>query len=102
MDQVAGVLAPGRGLDHLAPDPSGGGVGGHVEVKQAAAVVADQEEDIESLEGQGLNHEEVSCPDGLAWLARKVRQLWLGGRTGPRRRWRRMERGLTAMPSLSS
>ena len=37
-----------------------------------------------------------------AWLARKVRQLWLGGRAGPRRRYRRTERALTAMPSLSS
>ena len=32
-----------------------------------------------------------------AWLARKVRQLWLGGPAGPRRRWRRMERALTAL-----
>ena len=28
--------------------------------------------------------------------------IWLGGPAGPRRRWRRMERALTAMPSLSS
>ena len=44
VDQVLRVLAPGGGLDHLAPDPGGGRVGGHVEVEQAAAVVADQEE----------------------------------------------------------
>jgi len=65
MDQVAGLLAPGRGLDHLAPDPRRGRVGGHVEVEQAAAVVADQEEDVEGLEVQGLDYEEVGCPDGL-------------------------------------
>ncbi len=45
VDQKLGVLAPGRGLDHLAPDLDGGGVGGDVEVEQAAAIVADQEED---------------------------------------------------------
>ena len=46
-------------------------------MEQAAAVVANQEEDIEGLEGQGLDHEQVCCPIAWAWLARKVRQLWL-------------------------
>jgi hypothetical protein len=54
VDQVLGVLAPGRGLDHLAPHPGGDRVGGHVEVKQTTPIVADQEEDVEGLEGQGL------------------------------------------------
>ncbi len=36
VDQVPGMLAPGRGLDQLAPDPGRGGVSGHVEVEQAA------------------------------------------------------------------
>ena len=35
-------------------------------------------------------------------LLRNVRQVWLGGRPAPRQRWRRIERLLTAMPSLSS
>ena len=65
VDQVRRV-APGRGLDHLAPDPGGGRVGGHAEVEQAAAVVADQKEDVEGLEGEGLDHEEVGSPDGLS------------------------------------
>src|SRR5262245_61049421 len=60
-----GVLAPGRGFDHLAPHPGGGRMSGHVEVEQAAPAVADQKEDVEGLEGQGLNHEHISCPDGL-------------------------------------
>ena len=37
-----------------------------------------------------------------AWLARKVRQVWLGGRSGLRHRERRIERLLTATPSLRS
>ncbi len=57
VDQVAGMLVPWRGLDHLAPDPSRARVGGHVEMEQATAVIADQEEDVEGLEAQGLDHE---------------------------------------------
>jgi hypothetical protein len=45
VDQVAGVLAAWRGFDHLAPDPGSGRVTGHIEVEQAAAIVADQGED---------------------------------------------------------
>jgi hypothetical protein len=48
------VLAPWRGFDQLAPDPGSGRVTGHIEVEQEAAIVADQEEDVEGLEGQGF------------------------------------------------
>ena len=86
VDQVGGVLAPGRGLDHLAPDPGGAGVGGHVEMEQAAAVVADQEEDVQSLKVKVWTTKRSAAQMTWGWLARKVRQLWLGGRAGPRRR----------------
>jgi len=86
VDQVPGVLAPGRGLDHLAPDPCGGRVRGHVEVEQAAVVVADQEEDVESRNVRVWTTKKSAAQMVWAWLARKVRQLWLGGRAGPRRR----------------
>ncbi len=95
------MLAPGCGFDHLATDPSGSRMSGHVEVEQAATVVADQEEDVEGVEGQGLDREEICCPDGLSVVG-KVRQLWLGGRDGPGRQWRRMERALTPVSSWSS
>ena len=39
--------------------------GGHVDVEQAAAVVGDQEEDVDSLEGQGPDYEEVGCLDDV-------------------------------------
>src|SRR5215472_4342720 len=81
VDQEPGVLAPGRGLDHLAPDPGGGRVGGHVEVAQATAVVADQEEDVEGLEGQGLDHEEIGCPNGLSVVGEEGAPA-LAGRSG--------------------
>src|SRR6476620_8471055 len=35
------------------------------------------------------------------WLRRNVRQDWLGGRAGPRRRYRWTERLATTIPSLS-
>jgi len=35
------------------------------------------------------------------WLRRKVRQFWLGGRDGPRPRYRWIERRPTTMPSCT-
>jgi hypothetical protein len=40
-------------------------MGGHVELEQAAAVMADHEEDVEGLKGQRLDREQVRSPDGL-------------------------------------
>ena len=37
-----------------------------------------------------------------AWFARKVRQVWLGGRPEVRLRYRRIERALATMPSFMS
>src|SRR5262244_1234277 len=68
-----------------APDPGGGRVGGHVEMEQTAAAVADQEEDVEGLESQGLDHEQVSGPDGLSVVGEEGAPA-LAGRAGPRRR----------------
>ena len=51
-------------------------------MEQATPIVADQEEDVEGLEGQGLKPQ-TAAQMARAWLARKVRQLWLGGRAGP-------------------
>ena len=75
------MLAPGRGLDHLAPDPGRGRVGGHLEVEQAAAMVADQEEDVEGLEGQSLDYEEVGCPDDVGVVGEEGTPA-LAGRLG--------------------
>jgi hypothetical protein len=59
---------------------------GTIHILERHAVVADQEEDVEGLEAQGLDHEHVCRPDELSVVARKVRHLWLGGRAGPRDR----------------
>ena len=59
------LLAPGRGLDELAPYPVGGGMSGHVQVNELAPTVLDEEEDVERLEGEGWHGEEVAGPN--AW-----------------------------------
>jgi hypothetical protein len=41
-------------------------MGTYLEVKQLTAVVADEEDGLEGLEGQGLDDEEVGGPDCLS------------------------------------
>ena len=73
--RVAGVLTPGCGLLHLAPDPGSGRVTGHVEVEQAAAIVADQEE---VWKVEGLDHEQVRSPDRLSVVGEEGTPAWTG------------------------
>jgi hypothetical protein len=53
----------------------------HIEVEQAAAMVADQEEDVEGLEGECLDHEQVRGPDGTR-VVREEGTPALAGRSG--------------------
>jgi hypothetical protein len=41
-------------------------MGGHLEMDQLATAVADEEEHVEGLEGQGLDDKEVGRPDRLS------------------------------------
>ena len=41
-------------------------MGRYLEVKQLTPAVANEEDDVERLEGQGLDHEEVGGPDRLS------------------------------------
>jgi len=63
MDEVVRSAVPGRGFDQLPPDPRRGGMGGHLEVDELATAMADEEEDVEGLEGKGLDDKEVGRPD---------------------------------------
>ncbi len=71
MDQVSRLAVPGCGFDQLPPDPRGGRVGGHLEVEQLAPAMTDEEDDVEGLEGQGLDHEEVGGPDRLGMVGKE-------------------------------
>ena len=55
-------------------------MGRHLEVHQLAAAVADEEEYVEGLETDGLDHEEVGRPDGLGVVGQE-RAPALAGRT---------------------
>ena len=62
MDQVFARPVPRRRFQELVPDPGSSRTGGDVEVDQLPPLMADQEEDVEVPEAQGLDHEEVSRP----------------------------------------
>ena len=55
--------------------------------------LANDHQVIQTLAAQGADRR---------WLRREVRQVWSGGRAGPRRRYRWTEVLLTAMPSFRS
>src|SRR5438270_8706711 len=61
-EQVPRLIAPGRRLDQLAPDPGGRGVGGHVDMHQFAPAVSDEHEYVQCLEGEGGHREQVGGP----------------------------------------
>ena len=65
MDQVRRLAAPWSRFQELPPDPSRRGVGSHVEMDEFAALVPDEEEDVQSPEANGLDHQQVSGPDAL-------------------------------------
>src|SRR5450759_3633822 len=56
MDQVSRLAVPGRGFDQLPPDPCGGRMGGHFEVDKLTTPMTDEEDDVERMEGQGLDN----------------------------------------------
>ena len=53
----------------------------YLEVDQLAPAVADEEEDVEGLEGQGLDDEEVGGPDPISVVGEEGPPA-LAGRTG--------------------
>jgi len=65
MDEVAGMPTPGRGLQQLSPDPRSRRARRDVEMDHLPASVVNEEEDIQGLETDRLNHEEVGRPDAL-------------------------------------
>ena len=69
--EVAGRPAPRGGLEQLPPDPGGRRVCGHIRVHELPSAVGDEHQDVQRLEGQGLDGEAVGRPD----LAKVVGQL---------------------------
>ena len=70
-DKIARLAGPASRLNQLTPDPGRGGVGGHIEVDEFAPVVRDEEEHVERLERQGVDGQQVSCPDPRAMVGQE-------------------------------
>src|SRR5450759_962909 len=71
MDQGSRLAVPWCGFDQLPPDPSSGRMGGHFEVDKLATPMTDEEDDVERLDGQGLDDEEVGGPDRLSMVGKE-------------------------------
>src|SRR5438477_12389486 len=68
---MARFLTPGRRLDHLAPDPGSGRVGGHVDVHQLAPAVLDEHQDVQRLEGERRHREQIGRPEVVRMLGQE-------------------------------
>ena len=65
----------GEGVDELLDSPGGGGMLGHVEVDDAAAMVGEHDENEEHAQADGGYREEIEGDEVWTWLARNVRQV---------------------------
>ena len=63
--EVLWSRVPGKGLNQLLARPRGGRRSGDVEVQNLAAVVGEDEEDVEDLEGNRRYGEEVDGDHGI-------------------------------------
>jgi hypothetical protein len=65
------LTAPGRGCDHLPPDPRSCQAGGNIEMNQFPALVANEEEHVRPLEADRLHNEQVRRPDARDLVAQE-------------------------------
>src|SRR6516162_2807755 len=70
-DQILGSRIKGKGLAQLLDDPQTGWMFGDVEVQNATAIVADNEEAVEYAEGDCGNREEIHRSDGFLVVTQK-------------------------------
>src|SRR5215469_13650794 len=70
-DQKLGSRIKGKGLAQLLDDTQTGWMFGDVEVQNASALVADDEEALEYAEGDCGNGEEIHCRDGFPVVTQK-------------------------------
>jgi hypothetical protein len=65
VDEVGRFATPRCRLKQLLPDPSRRRTGRDVEVDRLTALVADEEEDVQDPVVNGVDDEQISCPDAL-------------------------------------
>ena len=71
MNQVLGLTTPAGGFDGLPPDPGSRRAGRYVELNQLPAQVADEEEHVQALHADGVDHEEIGRPDAFDLVAQE-------------------------------
>src|SRR5712692_8101613 len=59
-NRVTRCFVPGKRVSHLTCDPLGGRVVRHADAHQSPAGVANNDQAIEQLEGDGANHEQIN------------------------------------------
>jgi len=62
-EQIPGRRFIGKGVDHLACRPPGGGMAGDVDMNEFAAIVAENDEGKEQAKSEGRDHEEIDGRD---------------------------------------
>ena len=84
-NQEAGVGVPGRGFNDLLSHPRRSGMGSHVPMHDLAAIMRDDEEDIQGSEWQRLHGKEIGGPDVRCLEAEEgpPARGWRGGRAVP-------------------
>jgi hypothetical protein len=68
VDKVGRLATPWCRLKELLPDPGRRRTGGHVAMDQPTAVVADEEEDVQDPVVDGVDHQQIGCPDAPEFI----------------------------------
>jgi hypothetical protein len=71
MQQVPRLVAPRRGLDDLAPDPSSGRVARHVDMYQLAPTMRNEHQHVQRLERQPGHCEQTSRPQVMSVIVQE-------------------------------
>src|ERR1700682_5453245 len=90
MNEMGRLVPPRSRLQQLLPDPGCRRTGGDVEGDQLTALVADEEEDTQDPVVNGVDDQQIGCPDALELIRQegppaltpRRRRLWAAGTGG--------------------
>jgi len=71
-EEMPRLTSPGRRLDQLAPHPGGSRIGRDVHVHQRAAVMGDEDQDVQRLERQGRHGQEIRRPEMVGVVGQEM------------------------------
>lgn len=99
-EQIAGWLGVGKRLGQLLRGPSRRRRIGDVEMEDFAALMGQDEENLEDVEGGGRDDQEIHRDQVLGMVVEEGFQVW--SRSRVRGRYLRMVESDTSIPSLAS